>query len=247
MGAKFLFCLPLRLGVSIFTMGQFLVAGAIAGLAWFITFGPRNTLEWELLVATLRTGLIIFASIFSFISFVGLLGFFGAMFKKTALVSIYVVVLWFSYFIQLAGGIWFIVQFFKLRNLGALDRCDDEIRKNGITFGDLTVDLNDVCDALEKLNKAFHPAVIIGVFVAINIILLYVIYIGHAFIGRLKDKKYEKVYGGGTAIPSYAPVKQAENIPLTVQGSYPYTDASNSFGHAKAPSTGYAPVGASRV
>ena len=38
MAAKFLFCLPLRLGVFLFTILQFLICGAAAGFDWYLVY-----------------------------------------------------------------------------------------------------------------------------------------------------------------------------------------------------------------
>jgi len=241
MGAKFLCCLPLRLGVAIFTIGQFLVAGAFAGLIWFARFAPPTNIEWVALSEVSSTPLIVVASVYSFVSLVGLLGFFGAVFKKTALVSVYIIVLWFSFFAQLAASIWATIAFFRFRKLGSLDDCDTKLGE--LKFDNLKLDLDVICDGLESLQKV-HPAVVISIVVALSLVMSYVLYVSHSFLGRLKDKKTNKVYGGGSAIPTYAPVKQAENAPLTVQGAYPYSDSAHSFGASK---TGYAPVGGSKV
>ena len=42
MAAKFLFCLPLRLGVILFTLFQFLAAGAASAFLWFIIWYLSN-------------------------------------------------------------------------------------------------------------------------------------------------------------------------------------------------------------
>ena len=42
MGAKFLCCLPLRLGVLVISLIQFLVCGGVAGLLWWALCSNQN-------------------------------------------------------------------------------------------------------------------------------------------------------------------------------------------------------------
>ncbi|EAU91519.1 hypothetical protein CC1G_02008 [Coprinopsis cinerea okayama7 len=233
MAAKFCCCLPLRLGVFIFTLFQFLVNGASAAFLWFVLFSPDTVDQWHALAEYARIAVIVIAAVYSFVSLTGLLGFLGALFRKNGLVKTYYAVLWIEWLFQIGSGIWFTVTFFRARRRADDDDCDDIFPDEDFDF----------CEGLENLQKV-HPAWVIAPLVVSTLITAYVIYVTHHYIKRLKEQKESKNYLRSN--PAYVPVQQKgdEGLPLTQpQMTYPYTDGSNSFGSNKpATNTAYDPV-----
>jgi len=80
MGAKFLCCLPLRLGVLVISVIQFLICGGVAGLLWWALCNQKN--DVSVVVGNMKTTVIIVGVIYTIAALVGLLGFFWSDFQK---------------------------------------------------------------------------------------------------------------------------------------------------------------------
>ncbi|KAH6914263.1 hypothetical protein BKA70DRAFT_1519944 [Coprinopsis sp. MPI-PUGE-AT-0042] len=226
MAAKFLCCLPLRLGVFIFTLLQFLVSGAAAGLFWYIVFSPDTSEQFRTLADYVRTTVIVVASVYTFTALVGLVGFLGAIFKKTAMIKTFFGVLVVSFLIQLASSIWFIVVFFRARALGQNDDCEDVIGIKGVNVVAL-------CDSLRNLKDVSVASIIVPTVIS-HLITIYMIYVTYHYIQRVKDQNSTKgsaVFG--TRAPAYAPLGKSEEAQSLThsQPQYPYADTAHSFGH----------------
>lgn len=243
MAAKFCCCLPLRLGVFIFTILQFLLTGAAAGLIWFALFTPEADDFWAQADNALRIGFIVSASIYTFTALIGLIGFFGAAFRKNALVKIFYGVLWLFSLLQVGSGIWVIVVYFRYRNMDIPADCDalDSDKSFKENFE------NANCGVIQNLKDTKPVAVIVPFAVAV-VVTFYMLYVTHHYIKRIAEQRRETSYAGQISghrsMPSYGPVstKTEEAAPLTQPSvHYPYSDNANAFGHQKNTSTGYTP------
>ncbi|KAF6760165.1 hypothetical protein DFP72DRAFT_1063230 [Ephemerocybe angulata] len=243
MAAKFLFCLPLRLGVILFTLFQFVICGGAAGLVWYAyallhknpADSDRDT--WADLPKEIKIVWIVLGVVYSLASFVGLLGFLGAIFKKTGFVRTYLALLWCTFLLQLGSGIWSMVTFYRARGRSQDDCLKDSTDQNRLTY----------CAALEELKKIPQGYIIASSIVPI-VIIAYALYVVHHYIKRLQKQQYEKEMAfkpksGFTTVKG-----KEETYPLTQPTTtYPYSDSGNAFGHKKTGSTAYAPVAHNRV
>ncbi|KAJ7928495.1 hypothetical protein B0H13DRAFT_1967550 [Mycena leptocephala] len=225
MGAKYLCCLPLRLGVLVISFFQFLASGAVSGLFVYVltqldhegrvvVHQPNNVTVTYQFSARQRTIAIVITAVYGFIALISLTGFIGALRKKESYVHVFSNFVKLAFVLQICVWIAFFVFYFVDKK---------EFRK--LCVGDSTdQQLIDACDSPSK-----HVWVFI---VSASIPLLsqaYGVYIVSSYVRKLRNEKYLHQESFGFKGPGYVPVGE-ESHPLTHQGPYPYADNSHSFG-----------------
>ncbi|RXW15132.1 hypothetical protein EST38_g10722 [Candolleomyces aberdarensis] len=243
MSAKFLFCLPLRLGVLLFTLFQFLVCGGASGLIWWLLYILRTDQQgkesWDAMPQYLKIALIVVGAIYTIASLVGLLGFLGAIFKKNGLVKTYFTLLCTVFALQIASSVWYLVSFYRARGESGDDCLGSNTTPERVAF----------CNAMEQLKQVPQGWAIAGAIVPI-VIMAYCVYVVYHYIKRLNKQKLEKEQRYHKSTPSYTPGKNGskeETHPLTQPTvTYPYSDAVNAFG-ANKKSPAYTPVASQRL
>lgn len=229
MGAKFLCCLPLRLGVLVISVIQFLICGGVAGLLWWaLCFNHKNDLS--VVVGNMKTTVIIVGVIYTVAALVGLLGFLGAIFKKNGFVKSFFVLLATVFGFQVGSSIWYLITFYRTRGQ-PVEKCI-----NGSTDTEKIA----ACQALAAYSRVPQGAMIASVIVPI-IVQGYACYVVYQYSKRLTKQRLDKerlstAFNSSGA--TYQPVKSTEDsYPLTHGKTYPYADAPNSFG-SSAPHSG---------
>ncbi|KAJ6558441.1 hypothetical protein DFH09DRAFT_1365113 [Mycena vulgaris] len=221
MGAKYLCCLPLRLGVLIISFLQFVVSAFAAGLiAFFLVLQANHEtvkgIRFETEIPT-RTKIIaiVVAVIYGLVALVSLTGFIGAIRKKESFVGIFSNLLRFFLVVQVAAVVAYFVLYF-------VDK--DEFSK--LCIGSSTD--QQVIDACNATSKHSLWVVIVSAIVPI-LFQAYGVYIVSCYVTKLHNQKFLRQESFGFKGPGYVPVPE-ENHPLTHQAAYPYADNSHSFG-----------------
>jgi len=233
MVAKFLCCLPLRLGVLVISFLLFLISGAAAALMWMILhFINNDEIHLDELPKDFKTVVIVLGAVYTFSTVLCVLGLLGAIFRKKGFVRLFYVLLCALLAIETAANVVAIVTYYRTRH-NPLQQClnggDDRFTKN---FCDFANNLKNSSQAVIWVT-AIVPLIIIG----------YACYIVSNYIKRLERQKAEEFRFKGVYEPVGlpAPVKDESTVPLTVpETTYPYADATHSFGHhAQTPVPGY--------
>ncbi|KAF8893872.1 hypothetical protein BD779DRAFT_1503881 [Infundibulicybe gibba] len=210
--AKFLFCLPLRLGVLLIAPIQFLITAAAAGIVWLALIRREKDSD---LPTSLRISFIIFGIVYTVTALACVFGFIGAIFKKTRFIS------WFSFMMnymlgfQIVSSIFYLVAFFRD---GGKSVSQTVGNGTGIT----------VCVGCTHLSKT---VVVISAIIPL-LVQAYVCYIVHSYRKRLAKEDAKK-----HAVPltksAYHPVQlNEEGQSLTHSGAYPYSEGAHSFGNS---------------
>ncbi|KAJ6593584.1 hypothetical protein B0H19DRAFT_1246331 [Mycena capillaripes] len=224
MSAKYLCCLPLRLGVLLIAFFQFLASAAVSGLLVF--FLVKLDSQGRLVIhkddvdyiyqfsSRVRTIAIVLAAVYGLVALISLTGFIGAIRKKESYVGIFSHLQKVALALQLVLLITCIVFFFV-----------DKDKFRNICIGGST-DQNriDACDAPGKHVWAFIVPTIIPI-----LSQAYGVYIISAYVRKLHNEKFLRQESFGFKGPGYVPVHE-EMHPLTHQPAYPYADNSHSFG-----------------
>ncbi|CAA7261656.1 unnamed protein product [Cyclocybe aegerita] len=224
MAAKFLCCLPLRLGVVVISFLQFLFSGAAAGLLWWaLWYNHENDLA--AITQSMKTTVIIVAVIYTVAALVGLLGFLGALLRKNAFVKTFYVLLCAVFGFQIGSSIWYLVTFYRNRGQ-SLEDC-----LNGTTDANLIA----YCQSMDAYKRVPQGVLIASAIVPI-LIQGYACYVVHQYSNRLTQQRAEQARAAQVFVPpsgpAYQPVmRNEETYPLTNQITYPYADNTHSFGH----------------
>ncbi|TFK75473.1 hypothetical protein BDN72DRAFT_832355 [Pluteus cervinus] len=214
MSAKFLCCLPLRLGVLIISFVQFLICFLVAGLMWFALHVSEHA---QTIPPGVKRSVIIFAVVYSFAGLISFIGFIGAIARKHGFVRTFALLLQFCLGFQIGSGIYFLISF--LTNKGDyIKTCLDNATND---------DQKDACTQFSHINNA---AVILGVLIPI-FIQGYASYVVSAYATRLAREKASSKSAPKSG--TYQPV-HGETYPLTQPASYPYADNTHSFGSKSA-------------
>jgi len=228
MAAKFLCCLPLRLGVIIISFFQFLFCGALAGLLWWaLWFAHDHKSDFATVTQSMKTTVIIVASIYTAATLVGFLGFLGAICKKNGFVKTFYILLCAVFGFQVGSSVWYLITFYHTRHQ-TLSQCI-----NGSTDSDKIA----YCTSLDAYKRVPQGAMLASVIIPI-LIQAYACYIVYQYSKRLEYQRAEKLrasrnFSSSGSGPVYQPIKpHDESFPLSQPISqYPYADAPNSFGH----------------
>ncbi|KAG6920018.1 hypothetical protein DXG01_010086 [Tephrocybe rancida] len=113
MGAKFLCCLPLRLGVLVIAFIQFVITGGAAGLVWWLLAAASNESQ---LTQKLKASIYLIGAVYTASALISLVGFIGALAKKLGAIRTYLFVLYVTLFVQIAITVYSLVSYYRLRN-----------------------------------------------------------------------------------------------------------------------------------
>jgi len=234
MAAKFLCCLPLRLGVIVISLLQLLFCGALAVLLWWaLLYAGKHGNDLTTVTQSMKTTIIIVASVYTAAALVGVLGFLGAIFKKNGFVKTFLILLCAVFGLQVGSSIWYLITFYHTRGTDTLSKCiNGSTDSNRIAY----------CNQLDAYKRVPQGVMIASVIVPI-IIQAYACYVVNQYSKRLNMQEAENNRQSRAFQPSgpvYQPVKpQDETFPLTQPTSqYPYADAPHSFGHNHGKSLG---------
>ncbi|KAJ7479636.1 hypothetical protein FB451DRAFT_1448731 [Mycena latifolia] len=222
MGAKYLCCLPLRLGVLVISFLQFLVSAftaVILGAALVLDAhdkdgSPRIPLGTKIITIITMVGHI-------FVALICLVGFIGGIRKKESYVGAFSILLRYSLIVHVTTAVANLILYVVDRN-DFRDKC----------IGDSTD--QKVIDACDKATKLPLWAVIVSMTIPI-LFQAYGVYIVSAYEKSLyKEEALHKMHLRRESFsrgPVYVPVGE-EARPLTnaPQLDYPYADKSHSFG-----------------
>ncbi|KAH0589134.1 hypothetical protein H2248_004901 [Termitomyces sp. 'cryptogamus'] len=203
MAAKFLCCLPLRLGVLVIAFIQFLITGATAAAVWWSLLDANNEPQ---LTQKLKTGIILIGVVYTVSALVCLTGFIGALARKLGAIRTYLFVLYLTLILQIAVTVFSLISFYNLRHATGPDCL---IQSNGSTY--------DICEEAVKIPQG---AVIASAIIPI-VIQMYACYIVSAYKNRLLQQKRDKDVVL-TVNPVYAPVPGSEHAFPVPHANLPY-------------------------
>ncbi|KAF8070425.1 hypothetical protein FPV67DRAFT_1019335 [Lyophyllum atratum] len=216
MGAKFLCCLPLRLGVLVIAFIQFAITGAAAGFVWWLLIEKNNEMQ---LTQKLKASILLIGAVYTASALISLTGFIGALAKKLGAIKTYLFVLYATLAFQIAVTIFTLINYYRLRATSGSDCI--------VTSGGTTVNL---CEEYAKVPQA---AIIIAVIVPI-LIQAYACYIVAAYKNRLIKQKLDRssVAMKASVNPSYTsiPVTDQSLPPSYSNPAYPYASGPHAFG-----------------
>ncbi|EKM80736.1 hypothetical protein AGABI1DRAFT_112479 [Agaricus bisporus var. burnettii JB137-S8] len=227
MAPKFCCCLPLRLGAIVISFLQFLLCGAAAGGFWYLLHLVDTEVNFDQVdhARNVRIAFIVAGSICTFGALIGLIGFFGAAFKKNGLVKTHLALLYVSLLLQVASGICSIIIFYRFRH-------DDETRERCIGGSSDAVKIN-LCNAL-SLENTPEWAIWVSSLVP-TVVVAYACYVVHSYSRRLAQQKADDQIFPRSG-PAYTPVlvtdKDESHSLSRPHYSYPYADTTHSFGNA---------------
>jgi len=218
--AHFLFCLPARLGVLLFSLGDFAVTGCLAALLWIILVRNQNHdihLSKPLLISVITLGVI--STIIALVSFAG---FIGAIFKRVRGVRAFARLLAWLLGVQIILSILYIVAILLEPKSEFIKQCE-----NGSTDSKVV----DTCT--NKITEV--KGITIGIIVVALLLHSYEVYVVGAYASELEQKEFNRniILGNSNSKSRYAAVPVGEDAkPLTAPDmSYPYTDAAHGYGH----------------
>ncbi|KAK7057500.1 hypothetical protein R3P38DRAFT_2841320 [Favolaschia claudopus] len=229
MGAKYLFCLPLRLGVSLISITQFLTTGALSGVLTFLLirdaqgrpiFFKDDEHDRKFVFhfsSKTRTVGIVLAVVWGLTAIISFLGFLGAILKKASYVLMYSALLRLSLALQVAVSTAYLVFFFT----------DKKDFKKLCAAGSSSSNAVDDCDNLANNVDKNAWKVVVSAVVPI-VIQSYGVYIVLSYARKLRDQEHLKESFGFRG-RGYAPIAE-ESLPLTNHTSHPYADNSSSIG-----------------
>ncbi|KAJ7076872.1 hypothetical protein B0H15DRAFT_574726 [Mycena belliarum] len=216
MGAKYLCCLPLRLGVLLISFVQFLVsAAAAAGLTYLLVLDSQGKFDTQYVTNRVRIIAIVVAVVYGIFALISLTGFIGAIRKKESYVGAFSNLLRFFLGLTITVVIAYFILYFV-----------DKSQFRKLCIGSST-DQN-VINACNGSTKLSVWAMVISAIIPI-LFQAYGVYIVSAYVKKLHNEQFLHQESFGYKGPGYVPVHE-ETHPLTHQGAYPYADNSHSFG-----------------
>ncbi|KAK7057499.1 hypothetical protein R3P38DRAFT_2841314 [Favolaschia claudopus] len=206
MGAKYLCCLPLRLGVLVISFLQFLSGVAVSGLLAAALIISSKDEHVEKITGRTRTVMIVLSAVYGLAGLISLMGFIGAIRKKEGFVKAFLRLIQIFLAVQIAAVAAYFILYF-------VDK--DQFKK--LCIGDSTDQhIIDACNSSSKLNLW----VLIVASVIPILFSAYGVYIVAAYAAKLREGD-AYVYN-----PGYVRVGE-ESHPLTYQPpAYPYADNS---------------------
>ncbi|KAJ7729065.1 hypothetical protein DFH07DRAFT_756993 [Mycena maculata] len=205
MGAKYLCCLPLRLGVLVISFIHF-VASAFASAILIYALVLDSQGPIAIIVLSIICGLD---------AFISLTGFIGAIRKKKSHVASFSSLLRSFFVIQVVSVIAYFVLYFV-----------DKSQFRKLCIGDST-DQNviNACDSPSKLSLWI---LVVSAIVPL-LFQAYGLYVVSSYVRQLRNESLLQQESFGFEGPDYARVPE-ESHPLTYQPGYPYADNAHSFG-----------------
>ncbi|KAJ7364402.1 hypothetical protein DFH08DRAFT_949994 [Mycena albidolilacea] len=207
MGAKYLCCLPLRLGVLVISFLQFITGLAVAGILVAATIVEANDKNHEVspeIPTRTRIIMIILAVLHGLVALISLAGFIGAIRKKESYIGVFLTLIQVFFAIQVVG----IIAYFGLY---FVDRNDFKQKCIGNSTNQKVIDTcnsSRLRDLWVLIVSAVLPLLFSG----------YGVYIVAAYDKKLREQ--DRVVFN----PDYTQVDE-ESHPLTHQPPvYPFTD-----------------------
>ncbi|KAF8178534.1 hypothetical protein K438DRAFT_1843897 [Mycena galopus ATCC 62051] len=227
MSAKYLCCLPLRLGVLLISFFLFITYALVSVLLAYVLVrekagrpifethknGDTEDVFFHFSTKTRTIGIVL-ASVSALIALISFTGFLGAIRKKESYVRAFSRLLQLSLTIEISLVVAYFVLYFADRK---------EFTK--LCIGDATD------QATINNCKTLSSSVWVLVVSAIIPILshAYGVYIVASYAKKFRNEEFLAQESFGYKGPGYAPVSE-ESHPLTHQGAYPYADNTHSFG-----------------
>ncbi|KAJ6558442.1 hypothetical protein DFH09DRAFT_1162841 [Mycena vulgaris] len=213
MGAKYLCCLPLRLGVLLISFFQFLGSASIAGVLAYVLIlhAQGKDIDGVEIFMTSRNRIIaiVLAAVSGLAALVSLTGFIGAIRRKQSYVGIFSILLRFFLVLQIAVVVAYFVFYFvdkdKFKKL-CLDALNGSTDQRAI----------DACNSQSKISlwALIVPAVVSVLSQA------YGVYIVAAYARKLRYEEADSF----AFRPGYVQVGGEESRPLTHKVAGPYVD-----------------------
>ncbi|KAF7375883.1 hypothetical protein MSAN_00002700 [Mycena sanguinolenta] len=145
MGAKYLCCLPLRLGVLVISFLQFILSLGVAGLlaaALIVDARDKDENNSSRITSRTKIVMIVVCVIYAFTALISLTGFIGAIRKKESYVGAFLRIIQLFLVIQVAAMVAYFILFFTDK---------DEFRR--ICIGDSTdQDVINTCNSSSNLD-----------------------------------------------------------------------------------------------
>ncbi|KAJ7668511.1 hypothetical protein DFH06DRAFT_201735 [Mycena polygramma] len=228
MSAKYLCCLPLRLGVLIMSFLQFFSTGAVTAFLVYILveLGPdgrftlhdnKGNTETFTVHLSSRTKIVVIVVtvLYGLVALISLTGFIGAIRKKETYVAIYANLQKMFLSLQCCFVTAYIILLFV----------DKDKVKNVCIGGSTNQAVIDACNSPSK-----HVWVLVLSALLPIVFQAYGVYVISSYVQKLHNEKFLHQESFGFKGPNYVPVTE-ETYPLTHNAPYPYTDNSHSFGH----------------
>ncbi|KAJ8515375.1 hypothetical protein ONZ45_g2536 [Pleurotus djamor] len=225
MGAHFLCCLPLRLGVLVISVVQFFLLGLFAAATWYSYWYQSHNAPDEM-TTRFKVYTILHGIFYSIGAIMSIVGFIGVLRRRLNLIASFASMQWSYFFFLLVSTIINIVLRFTEPADAYLNSCLRHAE---------TDDQKDIC---HKLFDNWKKPATIAIYIAISlvplIIQLYGCYIVGAYSKKLQkegvDRNIILTTSGGF---KYQPAgTHDDSRPLTQPDvSYPYKDASHSYGN----------------
>ncbi|KAJ7167139.1 hypothetical protein C8R43DRAFT_1232137 [Mycena crocata] len=225
MGAKYLCCLPLRLGVLVISFLQFVVSAfATAILIYALILEAQHKTTAKLSTGA-RIITIITCVLHAFVGLICLTGFIGAMRRKESYIGMFADLLKFSLAVRVTAVLAQLILYFVNKDK---DHCVFVAHDDKPT---------EVCTAPNRVSPV---AVIISALIPI-ILQAYGVYIVAAYEKKLHKENTARhqsfgLHAGQEYVPhgpEYLPVQEEiRHLTLGPEHTYPYdADTSHSFGH----------------
>jgi len=216
--ARFLCCLPARLGVVIFSFCDFALSGIIAGGLWATLIRNHEThtisISWKVMAAVIAV-----ASISTVVCLASIFGFFGALFKRTGGVKFYARTMAWILSVQIALSILYFVLIFTESTADFVKECQSQL--NG-------TETQSWC---QDHIKALKGITVAGVVIDL-LLTAWVVWVSAAYASELEQTGNRNIILGNTNSASkYIPVGDEDPAFTRPNVSYPYADASHSYGH----------------
>jgi len=217
--AHFLCCLPARLGVVIFSFCDFALSGIIAGGLWAVLIRNHETHT----ISTspkVMAGIIAIAAISTVVCLASIFGFFGALFKRTGGVKFFARTMAWILGAQIALSILYLILIFTESTADFVKECQSQA--NG-------TEVESWCQG--------HIGALKGITVAgviIDLLLTaWVVWVSGAYASELEQKEMNRniTLGKTNSTSKYVPVGNEDSAFTGPNMSYPYANASHSFGH----------------
>ncbi|KAJ7350383.1 hypothetical protein DFH08DRAFT_958068 [Mycena albidolilacea] len=200
MGAKYLCCLPLRLGVLVISFLQFITSAAVTGLlAYVLVLDAEDKASIQIPSRT-RIIMIVLSGVYGLVAVISLTGFIGAIRKKESYVGI---------FLRLIQGFLAVQILLTLANV--ILYFVDKNEFNKLCIGSSTD--QRVIDACNSSSNLALWTVIVSAVVPI-IFSAYGVYIVSAYAQKLRSRD-AFVFN-----PGYARVGDQDSYPLTHPPAY---------------------------
>ncbi|CAK5281646.1 unnamed protein product [Mycena citricolor] len=213
MSAKYLCCLPLRLGVFLITFLTFLATAASAGLLTFLLIYDAEGKDVHRLPPKTKIAVIALDVFYGIVALIALTGFVGAIRKKESYIAVFSGLMMLFFGFQVVAVVAFFVLYFVNRS---------EFTKL-CTAASTDQRVIDACNVTSRTS--------VGILVASTVVSLLIQAYGVYIISEYKKKLHREGLLREETFRSqgfnYAPV---ETHAMDSRPIYPYADNSHSFG-----------------